>query len=200
MAAAKKVLPTKWFGSDDEKAKLARKQEVKDQVKGGMDEMLKGAPLGVRMMGKLVAPLMGKVAGTMAEGFAEQQRTTEALLDDARMYILSDIAVTEAMGTPIQMGAPFSQSSSMSSINGKAQSRVELALNISGPKRAGIARILATEDGISQLLVESGGKVFNVNLSSKGKVGGAGKKFGSSGGGDDNIIEAEIIDKDTSNR
>jgi hypothetical protein len=198
--AAKSFLPTKLFGSEEEKAKLARKREVKDQVTGSMDEMLKGAPLGVRMMGKMVAPLMGNLASTMAEGFAEQQRTTEALLDDAREYILGDPAVTQAMGTPIQMGAPFSQSSSMSSVNGKTQSRIELALNISGPKRAGIARILATEGGISQLLVESGGKVFNVNLASKGRRSSKTKSFGSRGGGDDNIIEAEIIDKDTSKR
>ncbi|KAL3922174.1 MAG: hypothetical protein SGILL_002347 [Bacillariaceae sp.] len=199
--AAKSMLPTNLFGSEEEKEKLARKQEVKDQVKGSMDEMLKNAPLGVRMMGKMVAPLMGNLASTMAEGFSEQQRATEGLLDDARELILSDAAVTQVMGTPIQIGAPFSQSSSMSSVNGKAQSRIELALNISGPKRSGIARILATEDGISQLLVESGGQLFDVNLASRGRRSGGSvpKSFGG-GGGDENIIEAEIIDKDTSNR
>lgn len=197
---AKSFLPKKWFGSQEEKAQLARKKEVKDQVKGSMEELLKDAPLGVRMMGKMVAPLMGNLASTMAEGFAEQQRTTETLLEDAQRYIMNDPNVVNAMGTPIQLGMPFSQSSSMSSVNGQTQSRVELALNIAGSKRSGIARILATNDGIAQLIVESGGKVFNVSLQ-KSKLGGsssAKRKFGSGGAaGDDNIIEAEIIDKDT---
>ena len=75
------------WSSQEEKAQLARKQQVKDQVQGSMDELLKGAPLGVRMMGKMVAPLMGNLVSTMAEGFAEQQRTTEMLLEDARVYL-----------------------------------------------------------------------------------------------------------------
>jgi Cytochrome oxidase complex assembly protein 1 len=198
--AAKSFLPKKWFGSEQEKAELARKQEVRDQVKGSMDEMRKGAPLGVRMMGKMVAPLMSNLASTMAESFAEQQRTTERLLEDAQQYIRNDPNVVNAMGTPIQLGAPFSQSSSMTSVNGKTQSRVELALNIAGSKRNGIARIMATDEGIAQLIVESGGKVFNVNLSSSKSRGGRYQNsFGGSGGsgGDDNIIEAEIIEKDT---
>jgi hypothetical protein len=193
--AAKTFLPKKWFGSDEEKAKLTRQRQVKDQVKDSIDEMLRGAPLGIRMMGKMVAPLMGSVASTLEEGFVEQQRATEAIMDDAREYLLSDSTITDAMGTPIQLGAPFSQSSSMTSVNGKTQSRMELALNISGPKRSGIARIIATESGISQLLVESGGKMFNVNLSSKGKGRARKNNFGSRD--DDNIIEAEIIEKDT---
>ncbi|KAG7344001.1 hypothetical protein IV203_022009 [Nitzschia inconspicua] len=193
--AAKSFLPKKWFGSKQEKAELARKKEVKDQVKGSLDELFKDAPLGVRMMGKMVAPLMGNLASTMAEGFAEQQRTTEKLLEDAQRYITNDPNIVNAMGTPIQLGAPFSQSSSMSSVNGKTQSRVELALNISGPRRSGIARILATNEGISQLIVESGGKVFNVNLSSAAGPAKYPKSFGTRG--DDNIIEAEIIDKET---
>lgn len=197
---AKSFLPKKWFGSQEEKAQLARKKEVKDQVKGSMEELLKDAPLGVRMMGKMVAPLMGNLASTMAEGFAEQQRTTETLLEDAQRYIMNDPNVVNAMGTPIQLGAPFSQSSSMSSnVNGQTQSRVELALNIAGSKRSGIARILATNEGIAQLIVESGGKVFNVSLQSKRGPSSSKRKFGgsSTAAGDDNIIEAEIIDKDT---
>lgn len=199
--AAKSIMPKSWFGSsssEEEKAQLARKQQVKDQVQGSLDEFLKEAPLGVRMMGKMVAPLMGNLVSTMAEGLAEQQRTTEMLLEDARRYLLNDPNVDYVLGLPIQMGVPFSQSSSMSTINGQTQSRVELALNIVGSKRSGIARIMATQDGISELLVESGGMVVNVSLSSK-KGGGGGTYKRSLGrkGDDDNIIEAEIIDKDT---
>jgi hypothetical protein len=194
--AVKSVLPTKWFGTDEEKAALARKKEVKDQVKGSVDDLLRGAPLGVRMMGKMISPLMGSLASTLAEGMAEQQRTTESVMDDVRQYLLSDIYVMDALGTPIQIGAPFSQSSSTTSINGRTQTRIELAMNVAGTRRTGIARVVATESGVAQIIVEAGGKVFNVNLSRKGRPPSANFR-GSSGGDDGTIIEAEIIDKDT---
>jgi ribosomal protein L16 Arg81 hydroxylase len=62
-----KVLPTKLFGSDEEKRKLQRRKEVGDQVSGGFNDMLKNdilkdAPLGVRMMGKMISRLMKIIA------------------------------------------------------------------------------------------------------------------------------------------
>jgi hypothetical protein len=120
-------------------------------------------------------------------------------MEEVRQYLMSDIDVTDALGAPIQIGAPFSQASSTSSINGQTQTRLELAMNISGPKRTGIARVLATESGVAQLIVEAGGKIFNVNLSSKGLSAGSFRSGGKSRskGRDDNVIEAEIIDKET---
>jgi hypothetical protein len=197
--AVKSVLPTKLFGSEEEKAALSRKKQVKDQIKGNVDEMLKDAPLGIRMMGKMISPIVGNLASTLAEGMAEQQKTTESVMEEVRQYLMSDIDVTDALGAPIQIGAPFSQASSTSSINGQTQTRLELAMNISGPKRTGIARVLATESGVAQLIVEAGGKIFNVNLSSKGLSAGSFRSGGKSRskGRDDNVIEAEIIDKET---
>ena len=121
--AAKSVLPTKWFGTDEEKAKLQRRKEVRDEISGGLNEILKDAPLPIKMVGKMMGPLMGKMASSLAETVAEQQRTTEGLLEDARGYLMNDPAVTGALGEPISVGSPFSQSSSTSSINGKTQVR-----------------------------------------------------------------------------
>lgn len=199
--AAKKILPTSLFGSNEEKKKLARKKEYKDQVSGGLDTMLKDAPLGMRMMGKMISPIISSVASSLADTMAEQQRATDGIMDDARAYLMGDPAVVGLLGEPIQMGAPFSQSSSTSSINGQTQSRVEMVIPVTGSQLSGTMRILATQDGISQLAVDAGGRRLDVNLSSPSKRGsGSSSVFGKSStssriNGDDNIIEAEVIDK-----
>jgi hypothetical protein len=188
-----KILPKKWFGSDEEKQKIQRRKEVKNQVSGELNNILKDAPLGIRILGKLASPLMSSAASKLAETMAGQQRTTEVLLEDARSYLTGDPAVTRMIGEPISVGAPSSQSSSTVSINGKTQSRVELAMQVSGSKGSGVARLLATQEGIEQLQLEADGQVINVSLTTQPRSGGS----HSLQGGDDNIIEAEIIDKKT---
>jgi hypothetical protein len=202
----KSILPTKWFGTKEEKKAQIIKKEAKEQVTGGIQEMLKDAPLGVRMMGKIIAPLVGKLASTMAETVKDQQEKMRVIMEDTQRYLVNDDAVTSVLGEPIQIGAPFSQSSSTSSINGKTQSRIELGMPVTGPIGSGVVRVLASQDEISQLQVEVEGRVINVNLSgsssssssssSKRRSSSSGK-FSSSGSGKDNIIEAEIIDKET---
>jgi hypothetical protein len=199
--------------SEERKQKAAaieRKKEVKNQVSDGIDEMFKGAPLGVRMLGKMVVkPLLGSVASTLAEGMASQAQTMEKVMDDAQRLIMNDPAVVSALGVPIQISpTPFSQSSSMMSVNGQTQSRMQLATNVVGSNRAGIARIVANDDSISQLIVEAGGRVFNVDVTmSSSSSWSSGRSFSSSGTSssssssnkknDNDIIEAEIIEKKT---
>lgn len=191
--AVKSILPTKIFGSKEEKQALARKKEYREQISGGLNEVLKDAPLGLRMMGKMVSPLLSTMASSLADTMAEQQRTTEGLMDDARQYLMGDPAVANLLGEPISLGAPFSQSSSTTSINGKTQTRVELGMPVSGSRSSGTIRLLATQDGISQMILEAGGRSVNVSLSRKG--GSYSTSSGYKVNGDDNIIEAEIIEK-----
>lgn len=192
----KRVLPTKWFGSKEEKKAQLVKKEATAQVTAGIQEMLKDAPPGIRMMGKMIAPLVGKFASTMAATMKDQQEKMQVIMEDTQRYCVNDDAVTSVLGVPIQIGAPMSQSSSTVSINGKTQARIELGIPVSGPMGSGMARVMASQDGISQLQVEAGGRVINVNLSgSSSKRRSTSKgKFSSSGSGKDNIIEAEIIE------
>jgi carbon monoxide dehydrogenase subunit G len=194
----------KIFGSKEEKAELARKKEAKNQVSGALDTMLKDAPLGVRMMGKMVAPIISSVASGLSDAMAEQQRTTEEVMEDARGYLMGDPAVSGLLGEPIQMGAPFSQSSSTSSINGQTTTRIQLALPVTGSRTSGTVQIMATQNGIAQMQVDAGGRRLDVNLT-KSAGSGSSTVFGGSSSSssrfnknDDNIIEAEIIDKDDS--
>lgn len=194
---ARKFLPTKIFGTTEEKEKLARRKELKSQVSGNLNEALRGAPMGIQMMGRVFGPLVSSVASRLAETVAEQQKATEGLLDDASRYLVNDPSVTNLLGEPISLGAPFSQASSTSSINGKSQTRIDLALPVSGSRSSGTVRIVATQDGISQMQLDAGGQRLSVSLQaprfSKGPTSG----FPSRTNGDDNIIEAEIIDKET---
>lgn len=187
--AIKSILPVSIFGSDEEKQKLARKKEVKKQVSGGIGEVLKDAPLGVRMLGRMIGPMIGNLASTVAEAVNEQQRTTEMVMEDAKAYLMADPAVTSILGEPINVGSPFSQSSATTSVNGVTRSRVELAMPVSGSRARGTIVVHATEDGISQILLDVGGRRIDVNLSKDQKS----SKWSSQG--EDNIIEAEIVDK-----
>lgn len=206
---AQKILPTKWFGSEKEKEALERKQEAKDRVQGELDQMLKGAPLPIKMFGKLVAgPLMGKIASTAVEASYQQAQTMEKILDEARSYLVNDPTTVDLLGMPIQIGQPYSQSSATTIINGKRQMRMDFAVEISGPKGSGMTRISATNEGIGQLLVEAMGRVYQIDLSSANKFSSSSssssnsftnKSFGGKkkNNNDDDIIEAEIIDKET---
>jgi hypothetical protein len=206
---ARKVLPTKWFRSKEDKLEIERKKQVKNKIQGELNDLLKGAPLPIRTFVKYaVAPMLGKLASKVAEGVEEQRKTMEKILDDTRSYLLNDDEITNLLGEPIQLGTPFAQSSSSASINGRRQIRIEFSLEVSGPKNNGVVRVIATGEGIGQLLVESTGKIYNVDLSSKG--GGRKKKKkirrGSSSpnsnwnNDDGQIIDAEIIEKKESTK
>ena len=53
----------------------------------------------------------------MAETMAEQQQSVQDYLDQARLLLAQDDVIVQAFGDPLQVGNPFSQSSSTSSIN-----------------------------------------------------------------------------------
>lgn len=190
-SAAKSVLPSSWFQSEKEKQAAIERKRVQKEVSGGIQEVLKDAPLPIRMMGSMFGPLVSSAMSTMAESLAEQQSVAEDYLSQARQFLQSDPSVTRLLGEPIQVGSPFSQSSSSSSINGRTSTRIELGFAVQGSRVSGVAQLSATEAGIQRLIVQAQGRQIDVNLSSTpyGRVGGT--------RGDDDIIEAEIVEKDT---
>ena len=192
--AAKSILPSTWFQSEKEKQKAIERQRVRDEVNGGLQQMLKDAPLPIRMMGRMVGPLMSSAMSSMAESMAEQQQTVEEYMAQARMALQADEAVTRVLGEPLQVGAPFSQSSSTQSINGQTTTRVEIGFPVNGPRGSGMAQLSATQDGMQRLIVQAAGRQISVNLNAPR---GGPRKFSSRNDNNDDVIEAEIIDKDT---
>lgn len=192
--AAKSILPSSWFQSEKEKQAAIERSRRQQEIKGSLKEMLSDAPLPVRMMGGLAANVFSSALSSMAETFQEQKESVDALLAQADRAIVASEAVVSALGAPVRVSRqPFSQSSSTTSINGKTTTRVQLGFSVTGSMQSGVAQLTADGVNIQQLVVQVGGRVIPVDPSSarKGPVGARAAR------GDDDIIEAEIIEKKT---
>ena len=189
----KNILP---FGkTEEEKAVQLAKKQRKEDIKGGINSMLQDMPLPVRLMGRMVAPMLSKAA----EQIAEQSQQAADMVDDARFQIMNDPAVVSKLGSPIQVGQPFSQSSSTMVINGKSSARVNASFQVAGPYGSGVATLESTDGQILNLIVNVNGMNIKVGSSSKSMYGSA-SGYSSSPSSSSNskkgdIIEAEIIEK-----
>ncbi len=184
----KSLLP--FLKSDEEKRSELIKKERKGEITGGINAMLKDMPLPIRMLGRAVAPLMARAA----EQMAEQSRQMEDTLEEARMRLVNDPIVIENLGEPIQVGQPYSQSSSTISINGRTTSTVTASFPVAGTRGSGIATMESSNGEICSLVVNVNGR--DISVRSRRGVGG-GSVYGKSSSTKDgnNIIEAEIIEK-----
>ena len=191
--SVKKVLG--WNRSDDEKRAALQRKRRQNEISGALDQSLKDAPLGVRLLGKAAGKIFSKVASGLAESMEEQSRQMEELLQDARSYIVNDSSASNLLGDPIAIGAPFSQSSSTSVINGAKTVIVQASFEVSGPRSSGIATMVANESGVQRLRLDVAGQSFEVDTRGGRRIGGDGRGNASKTGpkkGD--IIDAEIID------
>jgi hypothetical protein len=197
-SAVKSILPASWFQSEQEKRAAIERRRVKDEISGGLSDLLKDAPLPIRMVGSLVRPLISSAMSSLAETMAEQQESVSSLMSTAQLCLESDERVAQLLGGGggrLQVSNPFSQSSSTSSINGQSTSRVDLAFEVYGAVQSGVVRLSASNGKITQLSLQAAnGRVVEVRTSpssfSRSRVLGKDDDDSSS-----NIIEAEIIEK-----
>ena len=186
-----------FFGGNDEKkkAEIVSSDRSSTSAGGLMNEMLKDAPFPIRMMGKMMTPIIS----SLAEGMQEQVKQVEDLIDDARIMIISDAQVVDMLGEPIEVAtAPFQQSSSSTNINGKMTTRVQASFQVQGSRGSGIASMLASggeKASIEQLSVNVGGRTLNVNTSSASSRFNSSSYSGSSSVPEDGIIDAEFVEK-----
>jgi len=174
------------FGkSEEEKRAEIMKKERKEEITGGISTLLKDMPLPIRMMGRMVSPLLARAA----EEIAEQAEQAQDMLEDARLRIVNDPIIAEQLGEPIQVGQPFSQSSSTTVINGKSSARVNASFQVAGTRGSGIATMESSDGKITSLYVNVNGR--NLSVGSRRSSGYS----SSSSRKNDNIIEAEIIEK-----
>ena len=186
----------KWFRSDDEKRAALERKRRQNEISGALDQSLKDAPLGVRLLGKAAGKIFSKVASGLAESMEEQSRQMEELLQDARSYIVADGMASNLLGDPIAIGAPFSQSSSTSVINGAKTVSVQASFEVSGSRSSGIATMVANESGVQRLRLDVAGQSFEVDTRGGRRIGGGGGRGNASKTGPKkgDIIDAEIID------
>lgn len=178
---------------------LTQKEKAKNELSSSIDTMLKDAPLGVRMMGKMISPILSSVAGNLAKAMEEQSKQMSDLLSDARMYIVSDSVVSQELGEPIEVGSIFSQSSSSMNVNGRTSSRINASFEVRGSRGSVIASMDASDGKISNLLLNMNGRSVSINVTGMPKqtVSGSSPKGRSSGSGGlkkNRVIDAEIID------
>lgn len=168
--------------TEEEKRAAIIKKETKKEI----NTMLKDLPLPIRMMGRMVAPLLARAAGEIAE----QSKQVQDVLQEARVRLMNDPVLAEMLGEPLQVGQPFSQSSSTTVINGKSSARVQASFQVAGMKgTAGIATVEASNGEISSLSVNVNGRDISVGSKRKENI------FRRSAAKKESIIEAEIIEK-----
>jgi hypothetical protein len=182
----KSILP---FGSKTEEEKLAKQRKA--EIKGGIQTMLKDMPLPVRLMGRMVAPLLSSAA----EQLAEQSRQAADMMEEARVRIVNDPAVTSKLGEPVQVGQPFSQSSSTMVINGKSSARINASFQVGGPYGTGVATMESADGEIVNLIVNVNGMNIKVGSGGWNSFGSSSPSSSSSSSKKGDIIEAEIIEK-----
>lgn len=154
--AIKSKLP--FGGKENESASITMKEQTKQDVSSSIDTIFKDAPLGVRMMGKMIKPIISSIAGNLAETMAEQSRQMKDILDDARGLIVQDNQAIQLLGEPIEIGSPFSQSSSTMSVNGQTRSNIQASFEVRGGRASGIVTIVACDGQINSLDMNIAGR------------------------------------------
>jgi len=148
------------------------------------------APLfGGGLLGRAIGGLVGTAIQGVAGALQEAQAEARGALEEASDAIQADRRVQEALGTPVQVSGPLSQSMSKSSVNGVTSSQLNMVVAVSGPRGSAQASIASSEGrGIprttSAVVMLPGGRSINVPVG-----GGRGGK----GGGRGDTIDAEII-------
>jgi Cytochrome oxidase complex assembly protein 1 len=202
---AQKFLPSTWFRTEEEKREIAEQKRIQSDIQTGIQQIFKDAPLPIRMVSNMIGPIFSSMMSSIAETAASQQSMVDIVYDQAVQSIQTDPAVQMVLGDRITVGRPFSQSSSSSSINGATTIRIELAFPISGRLGEGIGRLVASASGnnnpiVQTLEVQANGNVIDINT----RISSSSQRLksyapNSSYKGDSNIIDAEIIEKDTKN-
>ena len=114
--------------------------------------------------------------------------------EEARIRLMNDPYISEMLGEPLQIGQPFSQAQSTTVINGQSSARVQASFQVAGPRGSGVATLESVNGEIRTLNVNVNGRNISVGSSTRGGNAIYGKSSSSSKK-DDNIVEAEIIEK-----
>lgn len=180
--AGEKIMGILPFGKTEEQKQA---EIIKKERKAEIQSLFRDLPFPIRMAGRMITPLLNNVA----EEIAEQSRAAQDVLEEARLRLVNDASLIQKLGEPLQVGQPFSQSSSTMIINGKSSAKVQASFQVVGPYGSGIATLDSSDGEIRSLVVNVNG--FNISVGAR-----EGSAFKSSSSRRQNdVIEAEIIEK-----
>jgi len=173
--------------------------------------------MGMRILGKVAGSLIGQTVSMVSEGLESQRAQMEDLLQDAsrllsmdrnaRQYLCGGDYDGDQLQQPIEVGRPFSQSSSTVSVNGRTRTNLQASFEVYGSRGSGVAIMDATEDGIQSLRLNVNGRVLDIDLDlgRRGSSsftsdydvddGGSSSRLGKNRNIKDNVIDAEFVDK-----
>jgi hypothetical protein len=146
------------------------------------------------MIGKMMSPLIGSLAGGLVEAAREQSRQMDELLNECENLIAADYLARQELGDIIDIGSPFSQASSTVSVNGVTRKKIEAKFEVRGSKGGGVGILYASERGIDNLLVTVNGRTLNIDTSGRIRTEKSKSYLGKNKGKDD-IIDAELVEK-----
>ena len=181
--ATKAVLPKRWTQSKEERQMQLTKTSLKNDIHGNLTQILKDAPRSVRILGKVLIPVISGIAASATnqlqsqnqtikglvneqikevkrefqEQFEEEnrkKRRIDLLLSDAKIYSMADPTAREALGEPIVDISFISQCSNTVMINGSTSTFIPLfQFFVVGSKDQGFVTMKATDNGITSMSI-----------------------------------------------
>lgn len=181
--ATKAVLPKRWTQSKEERQMQLTKTSLKNDINGNLTQILKDAPRSVRIIGKVLIPVISGIAASATnqlqsqnqtikglvneqikevkrefqEQFEEEnrkKRRIDLLLSDAKIYIMADPTAREALGERIVDVSFISQCSNTVIINGNTSTFIPLfQFFVVGTKEQGFVAMKATDNGITSMSI-----------------------------------------------
>ncbi len=114
--------------------------------------------------GKKNDKMMNRVDSELTKYLEEEKNGLKSILADARTCIFADPDVRNMLGSDLELGMPISKTSSSTMVNnGMTRSRLQLVIPVSGAtERTGRIRIVANQDGITQLECDVEGRVIKI--------------------------------------
>ena len=136
------------------------------------------------------------VDSELTRSVEDEKRRMKSILMDARKLLQADPAVRNMLGSDLQLGVPISKTYSSTMVdNGITRSRLQLVIPVSsgtgsrsssrnsGRTTAGRIRIVANQDGITQLECDvGGGRIIDIPIDGKEDRAG--------------VIDASVVERD----
>jgi len=179
--ATKAVLPKRWFRSQEEKQSYFQKTALRKDITGNLTTILDDAPSLVRVVGKVLIPMIANLAITATKQLEAQNQTVtsviqeklefakrkfqeqvedeqrkkqwvEHLLDEAKALLLTDPIARAALGESIVKVEVSNIVSNTAIIDGKTNTFVPIfAFFVVGSKDQGFVSLKATHNGITSM-------------------------------------------------